>query len=49
VTEPGFLTSTRASYDAVAADYAEHFKDELAGRPLHRRRRAGASPASTAY
>jgi SAM-dependent methyltransferase len=36
VTEPAFLTSTRASYDAVATDAAERWKDELAGRPLDR-------------
>jgi hypothetical protein len=30
VTEPDFLRVTRASYDAVAADYAGHFRDELA-------------------
>lgn len=34
--EPGFLRSTRESYDALAADYAEHFRDELAGKPLDR-------------
>jgi SAM-dependent methyltransferase len=36
VTEPDFVRSTRASYDAVAADYAERFRDELAARPLDR-------------
>jgi SAM-dependent methyltransferase len=36
VTEPAFLTSTRASYDAVATDVAERWKDELAGQPLDR-------------
>jgi SAM-dependent methyltransferase len=36
VTEPEFLRSTRASYDAVAADYAERFRDELAAKPLDR-------------
>jgi SAM-dependent methyltransferase len=36
VTEPAFLTSTRASYDAVATDAAERWKDELAGQPLDR-------------
>jgi SAM-dependent methyltransferase len=36
VTEPAFLTSTRTSYDAVAVDYAERFKHELAGKPLDR-------------
>jgi ubiquinone/menaquinone biosynthesis C-methylase UbiE len=36
VTEPAFLTSTRASYDALATDVAELWKDELAGQPLDR-------------
>jgi trans-aconitate methyltransferase len=36
VTEPEFLRRTRASYDAVAADYAERFRGELAARPLDR-------------
>lgn len=36
MTEPAFLTSTRMSYDAVAADAAERWKDELAGQPLDR-------------
>jgi len=36
VTEPAFLTSTRASYDAVATDAAEQWKDELANQPLDR-------------
>jgi SAM-dependent methyltransferase len=36
VTEPAFLRATRASYDAVAADYAVRFRDELAGKPLDR-------------
>ncbi|RZT88083.1 methyltransferase family protein [Pseudonocardia sediminis] len=34
--EPGFLRATRESYDALADDYAEHFRDELAGKPLDR-------------
>ncbi|NRQ33172.1 methyltransferase domain-containing protein [Nonomuraea sp. NN258] len=34
MTEPDFLTTTRASYDTVAADYAAHFRDELAAKPL---------------
>jgi SAM-dependent methyltransferase len=34
--EPGFLTATRAFYDAVAEDYAERFSDDLASRPLER-------------
>ncbi|MGN9841439.1 class I SAM-dependent DNA methyltransferase [Nonomuraea sp. H19] len=34
--EPDFLRTTRASYDAVAADYAQRFHDELATKPLDR-------------
>ncbi|SES38032.1 Methyltransferase domain-containing protein [Streptomyces sp. yr375] len=33
---PGFLAATRTFYDAVAEDYADHFRDELADRPLER-------------
>jgi SAM-dependent methyltransferase len=33
VTEPDFVRTTRAAYDAVAVDYARHFPDELVGRP----------------
>ncbi|MEH0472153.1 methyltransferase domain-containing protein [Streptomyces sp. B21-097] len=33
---PAFVTATRAFYDAVAEDYAEHFRDELTHRPLER-------------
>jgi ubiquinone/menaquinone biosynthesis C-methylase UbiE len=29
-----FLSATRASYDALAADYAAHFRDELASKPV---------------
>jgi ubiquinone/menaquinone biosynthesis C-methylase UbiE len=36
VTEPDFLRTTRASYDTIATAYAEHFPDDLAGRPLDR-------------
>jgi SAM-dependent methyltransferase len=36
VSEPAFLTTTRASFDAVAADYAAAFADELSGKPLDR-------------
>jgi SAM-dependent methyltransferase len=36
MTEPGFLRATRASYDALAAGYAEWIRDELAARPLDR-------------
>jgi trans-aconitate methyltransferase len=28
--------ATRAGYDAVAAEYAEHYLDELAGKPIDR-------------
>ncbi|MFJ9565627.1 class I SAM-dependent DNA methyltransferase [Streptomyces fuscichromogenes] len=31
-----FLSATRTFYDAVAADYADHFPDDLAHRPLER-------------
>ena len=55
MTEPDFLGATRASYDAVATDYAERFGDELAAKPLDRAmlagfaelvRSAGASPVA---
>ena len=36
MTEPGFLESTRASYDAIAADYAARFAGEPEARPLER-------------
>jgi SAM-dependent methyltransferase len=36
VSEPAFVTKTRASFDAVAGAYAEKFSDELAGKPLDR-------------
>jgi SAM-dependent methyltransferase len=36
VSEPDFVRDTRSSYDAVAADYAERFRDELAHKPLDR-------------
>ncbi|MFJ9953464.1 class I SAM-dependent DNA methyltransferase [Kitasatospora sp. NPDC091207] len=36
MTEPEFVTTTRAFYDAVAEDYAEHYRDVLAVRPLDR-------------
>jgi SAM-dependent methyltransferase len=36
VDEADFLRDTRAGYDAVACDYAEHFRDELADKPLDR-------------
>jgi len=41
VTEPDFLSTTRASYDAVAADYAGRFRDELGAKPLERAMLAG--------
>ncbi len=41
MTEPDFLRSTRASYDAVAPDYSGHFRDELAAKPLDRAMLAG--------
>ena len=41
MTEPDFLRATRASYDAVAADYAERFGNELAAKPLDRAMLAG--------
>jgi ubiquinone/menaquinone biosynthesis C-methylase UbiE len=31
---PDFLTATRSSYDTIAVAYAEHFRDEMAGRPV---------------
>jgi SAM-dependent methyltransferase len=31
---PDFLTATRSSYDRIAVAYAEHFRDEMAGRPV---------------
>jgi ubiquinone/menaquinone biosynthesis C-methylase UbiE len=31
-----FLSATRASYDALAADYAAHFRDGLADKPVER-------------
>nr|WP_285562222.1 class I SAM-dependent methyltransferase [Streptomyces hygroscopicus] len=33
---PDFLASTRAFYDTVAEDYAEHFANPLADKPLER-------------
>ncbi|QPP08754.1 class I SAM-dependent methyltransferase [Streptomyces bathyalis] len=36
MTGPDFLGATRTFYDAVAADYAERFHDELAAKPLDR-------------
>lgn len=34
--EPDFLTATRTAYDAVAVDYAELLRDQLAGNPFDR-------------
>lgn len=34
--EPDFLRNTRASYDAVAAAYADWLRDELAAKPFDR-------------
>jgi len=36
MSEPAFLTTTRASFDAVAEEYAAGFADDLAARPLDR-------------
>jgi SAM-dependent methyltransferase len=36
VTEPDFIRQTRASYDAIAADYAQAFEGELAGKPFEK-------------
>jgi len=36
VTEPRFLTGTRAGYDAIAADYARAFAGETTAQPLDR-------------
>lgn len=41
MTEPDFLRTTRTFYDAVADDYAEHFRDALAARPMDRAVLAG--------
>ncbi|MFG1998002.1 class I SAM-dependent DNA methyltransferase [Spirillospora sp. NPDC048911] len=34
MTEPIFVSTTRMFYDAIAADYAEHFKGKIAHSPL---------------
>lgn len=36
MTEPTYLRTTRAAYDTVAVDYAEHVSTELAAKPLDR-------------
>ncbi|MDG4858367.1 methyltransferase domain-containing protein [Streptomyces sp. T-3] len=41
MTEADFLRTTRAFYDAIAVDYAAHFRDPLAARPLERAVLAG--------
>jgi SAM-dependent methyltransferase len=41
VAEPDFVRGTRASYDALAADYSARFRDELDARPLDRAVLAG--------
>ncbi|WP_017595695.1 class I SAM-dependent DNA methyltransferase [Nocardiopsis potens] len=41
MTRPAYQEATRASYDAIAADYDEHFADQLSGKPLDRAVLAG--------
>jgi SAM-dependent methyltransferase len=41
VSEPEFLRATRASYDAMAVDYADWIRDELTVKPLDRGMLAG--------
>ncbi|MEU8999436.1 class I SAM-dependent methyltransferase [Streptomyces caniferus] len=41
MTEPDFLRTTRAFYDAVAEDYDDHFRDVLETRPMDRAMLAG--------
>lgn len=41
MAEPDFLRTTRDSYDAVAADYADRFRGELSAKPLDRAMLAG--------
>ncbi|MFJ3309069.1 class I SAM-dependent DNA methyltransferase [Streptomyces sp. NPDC086549] len=36
MADTDFLTATRTFYDAVADDYADRFRDELAAKPLER-------------
>ncbi|WP_433272844.1 methyltransferase domain-containing protein [Actinosynnema sp. CS-041913] len=36
MAEPDFVRRTRSSYDALADDYAEWIRDELAAKPLDR-------------
>lgn len=41
MTEPDFLHTTRAFYDAIATDYDTHFGEHLAARPMDRAVLAG--------
>ncbi|MFF3960040.1 class I SAM-dependent methyltransferase [Streptomyces griseorubiginosus] len=41
MTDTDFVTATRTFYDSVAEDYAEQFRDGLAGAPLDRAMIAG--------
>lgn len=41
MSEPEFLRTTRAAYDATATDYAEWIRDELESKPLDRAMLAG--------
>ncbi|WP_327356584.1 class I SAM-dependent DNA methyltransferase [Streptomyces sp. NBC_01304] len=41
MTEADFLRTTRTFYDAIAADYFDHFRDSWAERPLDRALLAG--------
>ncbi|MFJ8085082.1 class I SAM-dependent DNA methyltransferase [Streptomyces sp. NPDC096205] len=36
MTDTDFLTATRTFYDTIAEDYADHFRSDLADRPLER-------------
>ena len=36
MTEPDFISTTRTSYNTVANNYAQLFKDELGGKPFDR-------------
>lgn len=39
--DPQFLSETREFYDVIADDYADHFRDNLATRPMDRAMLAG--------
>ncbi|GAA1083145.1 class I SAM-dependent DNA methyltransferase [Nocardiopsis composta] len=41
MTRPAYQEAVRASYNAIAADYDEHFADQLSGKPLDRAVLAG--------